>query len=199
MRFISIGVRCNVAHQINQRDKRDTLFFDWIHTNMDSVLNIIGCRDILTLLNPSTITYCRNHCENAVVSVNSLSLCRFAHDLLIGYTEQDVLHFIEKYSRRWSKIRQLINSDEKLCFIRYKEISDIEAQQFIETILSINPSCDFILINVVPGRTIDSATQTGRVLKLEYALPDTIDTDWQTNNINWNSVFAAAHSAFASI
>ena len=50
--FISIGYVCNVKYQIDKyRDKKETLFFDYLMTHMDSVISILSCKNIDDILN----------------------------------------------------------------------------------------------------------------------------------------------------
>ena len=47
MVFISIGTACNVKNQIDKHTgKKETLFFDWLMTDMNSVISILKCNNI---------------------------------------------------------------------------------------------------------------------------------------------------------
>ncbi len=47
MKYISIGDACCVKYNIDKyRGNSETLFFDWLMTSMDSVIEILNCNDI---------------------------------------------------------------------------------------------------------------------------------------------------------
>lgn len=53
MVFISIGESCCIKYQLNLwKEKQATLFFDWLQTDMKSVILILSCNDIIDILHP---------------------------------------------------------------------------------------------------------------------------------------------------
>jgi predicted ATP-dependent protease len=111
--FISIGTACNVKHQIDKHcGKKNTLFFDWLMTDMKSVITIISS-NIDTIL------------ENVVkepdgIYIKSLSYCVAIHDSMDD--------FVEKYNRRYARLMETIKSDKKIYFLRFGAIDEFEQQ-----------------------------------------------------------------------
>lgn len=195
MQFISIGTKCNVKHQIDKWiGKQETLFFDWLATDMDSVISILSVANIRTLLNPDNIGLQVEHPYTSTrsrVLLKSLSYCLFVHDLRIQYNEADVATFINMYERRFLRIIQHIKSEKKLCFIRYGTMSDVHIELFIQTILSINSHCDFILVNVDVG-CIPVVVKSKHFMRIVVTQPAKYDkNDWTTSYLNWEYVFNA--------
>ena len=106
--FISIGGACMVKFNLDKfTGKKETLFFDWLITDMNSINKIIGTNDISSILfleniirNPNT----PNKHGKARVMLKSLSSCESMHDLPANFSSKNVLEFIEKYKRRHNKI-----------------------------------------------------------------------------------------------
>ena len=61
MIYISIGASCAVKYQIDKhKHKIATLFFDWLDTSMEAVINILGCDDIDKILSFNNIEKDKN-------------------------------------------------------------------------------------------------------------------------------------------
>ena len=58
MKYISIGCLCNVKAQIDEhKGNCETLFFDWLKTDMETVITILQKYDVIdSILNINTIT-----------------------------------------------------------------------------------------------------------------------------------------------
>jgi hypothetical protein len=52
--------------------------------------------------------------ENSRIVIKSLHHCISIHDLPINYTDNEILDFIDKYSRRFNRIVEYIKSNKKL-------------------------------------------------------------------------------------
>ncbi len=95
MKYISVGNACNVKQQIQKyKGGCETLFFDWLMTDMHSVNSIIGCNDINNLLFFDNI--CSNPNEpifnnNSRIIIKSLSFCISIHDIKINFTDKGYL------------------------------------------------------------------------------------------------------------
>ncbi len=97
MRFISIGERCNVTYQIRKYSKNhETLFFDWLGTDMDSVIKILQCKNISDFLYHDNIMNQSNNGKPRII-MKTLPKCVFIHDLSYNYNENELNQFIEKY------------------------------------------------------------------------------------------------------
>jgi len=155
--YISIGRACCVKHQIDKYfGKKETLFFDWLISSMNSVINILNCKNIDEYLNFNNIyinpkiPYSKgNSGKNTRVFIRSLHNCISIHDVKTEFNDDDIYEFIDKYKRRWNRMIEYIKQDEKIYFVRYGEINNEEKTQFIQTILGINENCNFYLINII--------------------------------------------------
>jgi hypothetical protein len=194
MVYISIGYACNVKHQIDKhKHKIETLFFDWLITSINSVIEILKCDDINQILYFDNII--RDPCKpfnsnNSCVIIKSLNGCLSIHDIPLEFTDKDILEFIDKYKRRFNRIIEYIKSNEKIYFISDGIINDNLRQEFINTILRINPNCNFTLI-IIDNNKLNNAS----ILKYDHCLhiklnidPPT-EPDWTTSYLNWEKIF----------
>ena len=192
MKYISIGENCCIKHNINKyRDKSETLFFDWLITSMDSVIEILNCDNINNILYSDNIVKDLNHvCHCSKVFIKSLNYCVSIHDLGKNYTDRDILGFIDMYSRRFKRIIETIKSDEKICFIRMGYVSNDEIYKFIETIKKINSNCNFTLVVIDNNNKNNSEIikqDNLLYIKLNIDIPEVFD--WTHKYLNWNSIF----------
>jgi hypothetical protein len=127
--YISIGNACNMNYQINKHiGKKETLFFDNLLICVDSVISILSSFE-----NIDKILYFENVIQkpydstfNGVKSkmiIKSLPFCEFIHDVKIGFTNEDILEFIEKYKRRFllNKEADSIRKEENFLEINIKK------------------------------------------------------------------------------
>ena len=194
MKYISIGSSCSVKYNIYKyRDKGETLFFDWLVTSMKSIIDILGCDDINNILYFDNIIRDINEPysgENSKIIIKSLDLCFSIHDLPINYTDNDILDFIDKYKRRFNRIIEYIKSNKKICFVRYDSISNLEIDNFIETITKINPNCDFTLVVIDNNKNNQNVLIKKKNLlymKLNINIPKRYN--WRQQFLNWEKIF----------
>ena len=112
------------------------------------------------------------------------------HDLSRTYTDNDLLEFINKYNRRFNRIIEYIKSNEKIIFIRNDVIDDNSRHAFIDTILKINPKCNFTLVIIDNNKENYAGIFKYKYclyIKLNIDIP--IIPDWTTNFLNWNNIF----------
>ena len=202
MKYISIGMCCNVKYQIdNHKHKDETLFFDWLMISMNSVVEILSTPDINNILYFDNITRDVNipyHNKNSSIVIKSLDYCVSIHDLLRDYTDSDVFEYIDKYKRRYDRIMEYIKSDEKICFIRDDSSNSNSVvdnnnirQKFVETILKINPNCKFTLVIIDNKNENDS-----EILKYDHCLHIKLNINppkypgWTTTFLNWEKIFS---------
>lgn len=194
MKYISIGNACPVKYNIDKyRGKSETLFFDWLMTSMNSIIDILGCDNIDNILYFDNIIRDINNPykdENSRIIIKSLDFCVSIHDLPINYTDNDILGFIYKYKRRFNRIIEYIKSNEKICFIRNSYVSNSQIDKFIETITKINPNCDFTLV-VIHNSKENKATFLNKKNLLYMYLNVDIPTifDWTYEYLNWEKIF----------
>ena len=176
--FISIGKTCCVKYQIDKYfGSKETLFFDWIQTDIDTVNSILGCWDsnklqtkknIEKIINIKYVSQMPPQINSQVdpllkskqivsnrIFLNSLSYFMSIHDI-IKYDKANIINFIEKYKRRFYRIVDYIRKNNNIIFIRYEQsINDngnkkeTEYTHFIKIIQNINPNCNFKLVELV--------------------------------------------------
>lgn len=196
MKYISIGCACNVKYQIDKhKHKIKTLFFDWLMTSMNSVITILNCNNIDNLLYFDNIIEdnTRNCGNNSCVVIKSLDLCVSIHDLMRDYTKDDVLEFIGKYKRRFERVVKYIKSDEKIYFIRCGSVNNNDIKLFNETILKINPNCNFALV-IVDNNKLNKPNDV-ELVKYDHCLYMGLNIDkpeqedWTSSYLNWKKIF----------
>lgn len=194
MKYISIGHACSVKYNIQKyRGKSETLFFDWLLTSMNSVINILTCDNITDILYFENIIRDINIPsidKSSRILIKNLDFCVSIHDLPINYTDNDILIFIDKYTRRFNRIIEYIKSNEKICFVRLGYVSYDEINKFIETIKKINIDCDFTLVVIHNDKKNNSEILKQKNLlyiKLNIDTPN--KADWTLQFLDWNNIF----------
>lgn len=199
MRFISIGTACNVKYQIDKHNGgSETLFFDWLMTNMNSVITVLGCNNIDSILNINHIIKDPHdpifH-EKSRIMIKSLNYCISLHDVGKDFCDKDIFDFIDKYKRRYYRMIDLIKSDEKIYFLKCGKVNDSDKKLFIDTIKNINPKCDFALVSIdshcdnsITKSKYNSIIKEPLFLEINISYNDKGD-DWTTSHIDWNQIF----------
>ena len=193
--FLSIGYNCCVKFQINKhKGSKETLFFDWLGTDMNSVISILETTDINNILffdnifRDSTKPNSK-YGKYARVTIKSLSRCVFIHDLPVNMKNKDVYDFIEKYKRRHQRMIDYIKGKEKIYFLRYGPITDLEKNKFIEVIQKINPQCDFVLVSIKIEQNENRIKKENFFLEINLTNKDK-PNDWEKNFLNWKQIFS---------
>ena len=196
MKYISIGCQCSVKYQIDKhKGITETLFFDWLMTSMNSVIKILSCDNINDILYFDNIIKDINipyHGNNTRIVIKSLDFCVSLHDLPKNYTNDDIINFINKYKRRFNRIIEIIKSNEKIYFIRDDEsdFDDNIRNKFIETILKINPNCNFTIVVINNNKTNDNGIfKYKNCLYFKLNINPTISIDWTKTYLNWEKIF----------
>ncbi len=195
MQFISIGGKCNVKHQINKHIKEvETLFFDWLGTDMDTVIAVLQCNNINNILTYDNIIQDPNSNPNSSglrILIKSLPYCVSVHDFKRDFSNKEINNFLHKYKRRHERIIQIIKSKTKLYFIRYGKIENNHKDAFINTILTINPTCNFTLVSINIKQDTHSINQSEHFLEmnLTHKPTQTECNDWTTSYLNWKTIF----------
>lgn len=188
MKYISIGFKCSVKYNIDKyRGKSKTLFFDWLMTTMDSVIELLKCNNIKDILYIDNLV--KDHSfigkKTCKIKIQSLDFCYSIHDMPKYYKKNDIINFIEKYTRRFNRIIQYIKSNEKLCFIRYGKISNNQVDQFINIIKKINPKCNFTLI-VITNKENINLVEKKHLLTIPLHIDIPKNGDWKLQYLNWD-------------
>jgi hypothetical protein len=196
MTFISIGSKCNVKHQIDKHlQKRETLFFDWVGTDMETVNILLQTKNLKTYFCENNIIKSENNINGAArLYIKNLPKCVFIHDVPFHYSKKDIIQFIDKYTRRFNRLMEFIKSKKKLYFIRYGKIEENEKNIFCQAIYNINKNCRFYLISIVSEQENNSLYVKDNYM--EFHLTDKNTEDWTTSNINWKYIFDTIKSTF---
>lgn len=196
MKFISIGSACNVKHQINKHiGGCESLFFDWLMVDMNSVITVLEhynkIDDLLFFDNIIKDPKKPYKDGNVRLLIKSLSHCISIHDVEKSYTDYDINNFIEKYKRRLVRIFNYINSDDRICFVKYGNVTSEEKERFIQTIKDINVDCDFFLIAIKPNQESDDIKVEDNYLEINLEKQDKpYPNDWTTSYLNWKKIFS---------
>ena len=194
MVYISIGDACTVKHQIDKhKGKKETLFFDWLMTSMTSVIEVLGCEDIRTILQFDNIvrdTKTPYHRDMSRMIIQSLNYCVSIHDLKKWYNDTHIHEFIDKYTRRFHRIIQYIQSEEKIYFVRKGSVDDQSRQKFIETVLAMNPTCNFALIIIDNDKDHEEGlVKYDHCLHMKFNIEKPTTADWTEDYLNWKKIF----------
>ncbi len=194
MRYISIGRNCNVKFQINKhKPKQETHIFDWLGTDMDSVIQILQCKDIDEIFNHDNIVEDnKNNTDKRTrprIILKNLPYCVSIHDLHVRYKKTDVDNFIDKYKRRFKRLIDLIQENEKIYFIRHGEITQEQKKLFIDTILKINPNCNFALVSVFEALVYEM-NESEHFFEFKITSKSNKNQDdWTSSYLDWGKVF----------
>jgi hypothetical protein len=195
--FISLGPACNVKWAIDTFiGSKETLFFDWMMTNLKSVTQIIGCEDITKVISYETVTQNPDkphHSGHACMLINSVDYCESIHDVPSNFSDNDIEDFIAKYRRRYYRIIDIIKSNKfNIYFMHYKNVSRQDKNDFIECVKKINPECCFTLVELFYSEEIkfDKEFRNSAIINLnKFKLREKDQRDWRTTYLDWRNIF----------
>jgi hypothetical protein len=191
--FISIGDACSVKYQIDKHiSKKETLIFDRVITDMNSVIKIINNYDkIDTILNSDNIIkhpYNPVKADKSRIIIKCLTNFQSIHDIGIDMLETEVLEFIETYKRRLQRLIDYIMGDKKMFFVRVGNIKQSEQIEFINTIKKINPNCDFSLVCLNDSADLLDKNIINMNLD-KYIIKEIDGSDWSKSYYDWKTIF----------
>ncbi len=188
--IVSFGSECDIKYQINKylNLNKETEFFDWLISDIDSVCDILSknINTILTFPNIQLIGY-KN--TNSIVKFKNCTKLVSMHDVPIKYSFNDINDFILKYKRRYNRLIELIKSNNKTYIIRRDNLLDDKITKFINIINIINPNNNITLI-LLRSDIIDHYIFSKRVICINFnKFKLNKNNDWQRNNYAWNLLF----------
>lgn len=191
--FISIGDACSVKYQIDKHiSKKETLIFDRVITDMNSVIKIINnYESIDQILNFDNIIkhpYNPVKADKSRITIKCLTSFQSIHDISIDMLETEVLEFIETYKRRLRRLIDYIMGDKKLFFVRVGNIKQSEQIEFINAIKKINPNCDFSLVCLNDGADLLDKNIINMNLD-KYIIKEIDGSDWSKSYYDWKTIF----------
>jgi hypothetical protein len=166
--FISLsssyaGNACAVRQSIiNYSTAGETQFFDWLVSSMKSVNELLEGKPILF---EETYKY-PNPLNTTTIKFLNFN-CLISHHDIEKFTDNSRNEIIEKYTRRYERLIDTIQTEKEIYFIRYcKDSNDIEEGEiikFYENIKNINNDLlfKFVLIShcenlIIPDNLINS-------------------------------------------
>ena len=195
--FISIGSACDVKYNIDKfTGSKETLFFDWLMTDMVSVNKIFAVNNIENLLFLENIAQnIKNptNGENSRIIIKSLPFCESIHDIPVSFNSSHINNFIEKYKRRFNRILfNILNNKSVIYFVRKGKISHDEKNIFIQNIQNINSKCNFKLVEL-----LELQTKNNYFISEKYFISINLDNyrikqvrdSWTSDCWNWMEVF----------
>ena len=138
------GYACAVKHSILNYTKgnNETQFFDWLVTSMKSVNEILEGKPILFEINP-------NFLNTKYINFKNFDILTSHHDIH-DFSDNSINEITEKYTRRYKRLINVINTQQNIYFVRYcKDSNNIEEHEiirFYKNILNINPNLEFKFI-----------------------------------------------------
>ena len=194
--FISIGRKCGVRHNIQKfLGKKETHFFDWLITDMNSVNKVIGSKDINFLINSETVKKDQKNpfgfTKNTYrYHITSLSHCESLHDVPSGSNKKQELALVQRYVRRYHRLINLIKEKNiKIYFVRNGNITETERNEFIKNVLSHNNNCNFKLVECNYVSKLNSKYYTNINLNNYKTDSDKNEEDWKLTNFKWKNIF----------
>lgn len=189
--YISIGTKCGVKFNIDRYIKiKETQFFDWLITDMESVNKILQTNNISSIINNRNLTI-ESRGYNYItkkVTISSLSKCISLHDLPKRYTNKDINNFITKYIRRYNRLINIIKNNKlKIYFIRHGYIDIKQKNTFIHSVLKINPICNFKLVECSNSPKPNNKNYI--FIDLKNFKNNNKKDSWKLLNYNWNKIF----------
>ena len=194
--FISIGNACDVKYNIDKfTGSKETLFFDWLMTDMNSVNTILGIDKIDNILFFENIIRNKKNPtshNNSRINIKSLSRCESIHDVPKTYNSSHIKKFIGKYKRRYNRIIQIIlKNKSKIYFIRKGKITIDEKNTFINNIQKINPKCYFKLVELLEQKNINEyfiSEKNFSSINLDNYRTKPVNTSWISDCWNWQQM-----------
>ena len=190
---ISIGKSCIVKYNIDKvLGKKETMFFDWLKTDMISINQIFNVDNLngILLLEDSNNPY---HNGKSRILIKSLSYCESVHDIPVNYNSFNIINFIEKYKKRYNKIVEAIkNCNSTIYFLRKGSIFLEEKNQFIKNIKRINPNCQFKLVELLEHNEKNNYQKIEDnfiSINLDNYLIKKKTTNWIGDYWNWEQIF----------
>jgi hypothetical protein len=159
--FISFGPHCCPRQRLDYIKNKygmcitETHFFDYLMVNINTIKNIFNIENIETYINYQNINIYGSGNEHLHIELKNIEL-KSIHDvdknLDNSNTESTINEqFIEKYIRRYNRLIDFININEKICFIYqsiisyedYTELNNIFNEKFMNKEIIIISFYDF--------------------------------------------------------
>jgi len=125
-----------------------TNMFDYLEISLLSIIQILYLKnDDINYLHENNEVFINPVGNNSVIFKNFNHIIS-NHDLKLNYSEEDYKDFIDKYKRRYHRLMEYINTEDKILFIRYGNELESVINNFMNRINEINPKLQVFFINV---------------------------------------------------
>jgi len=150
MKIISLasniaGPACAISVSIKKNfynDNYNTNIFDFLEISLKSINQILEViykkEDIEKLLTTNNSIYLNSDDKLSVI-FNNFDKIISHHDLIKDYNENDYDNFINKYMRRFNRLKIDIYNEDKIFFLRFGKENKEDIINFIKIINIINP------------------------------------------------------------
>jgi len=152
MKIISLsndtaGYACSVASAIRRKYNSCTNFFDYLVTDMNTIIQIISLSDLNLIKYGFSFENQNPGSKNVTMIWNRFSKLISYHDLKINFNETDYKNAVLKYIRRYFRLMNDIYNEDKIFFIRYGKTKYDEIKNFINKIKELNPNLEIYFVN----------------------------------------------------
>lgn len=195
MKWISLGQACLASYHLRrlglQRD--ESHFFDWIVTSQNTVIKILEMQDQEQLRKALTedVAFEKELFEgHKAFSCPTLGL-RSVHDLPANGDRPDLfrLHFVDKYIRRYNRLKSLLNSEEPVVFVMTLKKYE-PPDQLLNTIQKRFPKLHFRLVLIVEEKEVIVSRKVTTIFLEDYLWrPEAKQTHWSLNQYDWEKLF----------
>ncbi len=198
--MISLGCACFVKHFIdNYNGKIETLFFDRIISNINSVIYLLNnYQNIDTILTPENLIVNFGTNGNITDVQHKTIYLTFIHDLAED-TEENRLKLCKKYIERFTRIINYMKSDRIIHFIFSPKTDSVElitSEQILEltnSFLKINPTINFrlhLIFHPIYSKNLDFEQLKILCFIYTYILVEKYKRDdWQLSGLCWRRVY----------
>jgi hypothetical protein len=159
MKIISLssniaGPACAVSVSIKKyfyNDNYKTNIFDYLEISLKSINQILEIinknENIETLLKTNNKKYLNNDGKISVIFKNFDKIISH-HDLNNQFSENDYIKFIDKYIRRYDRLKIDLYKEDKIFFLRFGKEEKEDIINFIKNINNINPLLKIYFIHL---------------------------------------------------
>ncbi len=145
------GFACGVSDSIKKyfyNKSCETQFFDYLEVSLSAINQLLSLNgndvDFINISNDFFI----NKNNHTSVSFNNFDKMISHHDLIANFNFSDYEKLLDKYIRRYKRLINIIQKENKIFFIRHGGESKEAVQMFFEKIQIINPNLNFYFIHI---------------------------------------------------
>jgi len=147
--FEETGYACAIASSIKKyfyNNNCKTNFFDYLVVSMKSINEILELKNLNLLINNLDLS--ESHIDTTIVKWSNFHKLISYHDIKNNSDKSDLIHFKNKYLRRYIRLIHYLYEENIIFFIRYGKTPENDIQQFFKIIKNINNNLIFYFINV---------------------------------------------------